>query len=97
MLSALVAAGIEGGYLTSPRLAMVHWQAGDRPLPAQRVTVAGESALWVDPGEVPSDGDIGKLGRALAGGQHGERDELMASTAAYSGLRWGEPSGVRRG
>ena len=34
MLSALVAAGIEGGYLTSPRLAMVHWQAGDRPLPA---------------------------------------------------------------
>jgi integrase len=57
MLSALVAAGIEGGYLTNPRLAKVHWQAGDRP---------------------------------LAGGRHGERDELMASTAAYSGLRWGE-------
>ncbi len=63
MLSALVAAGVEGGYLTSPRLAMVHWQAGDH---------------------------IGKLGRALAAGLHGERDELMASTAAYSGLRWGE-------
>jgi len=30
------------------------------------------------------------LGRALAAGLHGERDELMASTAAYSGLRWGE-------
>ena len=28
--------------------------------------------------------------RPLAGGRHGERDELMASTAAYSGLRWGE-------
>ena len=41
MLSALVAAGIEGGYLTNPRLAMVHWQAGDRPVPAQRVTVRG--------------------------------------------------------
>ena len=90
MLSALVAAGIEGGYLASPRLAMVHWQAGDRPLPAQRVTVSGESALWVDPAEIPSDSDIGKLGRALAAGRHGERDELMASTAAYSGLRWGE-------
>ena len=90
MLSALVAAGIAGGYLTSPRLAMVHWQAGDRPLPAQRVTVSGESALWVDPAEIPSDNDIGKLGRALAAGLHGERDELMASTAAYSGLRWGE-------
>ena len=90
MLSALVTAGIEGGYLTSPRLAMVHWQAGDRPLPAPRVTMAGESALWVDPAQIPADADIGKLGQALAAGRHGERDELMASTAAYSGLRWGE-------
>jgi len=90
MISALVTAGIEGGYLTSPRLAMVHWQAGDRPLPAPRVTVSGESALWVDPAEIPADADIGKLGQALAAGWHGERDELMASTAAYSGLRWGE-------
>ncbi len=76
--------------MTSPRLAMLHWQAGDRPLPSQRVTVSGESALWVDPAEIPSGSDIGKLGRALAGGLHGDRDELMASTAAYSGLRWGE-------
>ena len=90
MLSALVTAGIEGGYLTSPRLAKVHWQAGDRPLPAPRVTMAGESALWVDPDQIPADADIGKLGQALAAGRHGERDELMASTAAYSGLRWGE-------
>jgi integrase len=90
MLSALVAAGIEGGYLANPRLAKVHWQAGDRPLPAPRVSTAGESGLWVDPAEIPAGGDIGKLGRALAAGRHGERDELMASTAAYSGLRWGE-------
>ena len=66
MISALVAAGIEGGYLTNPRLAKVHWQAGKRPLPAQRVTVAGESGLWVDPAEIPADDDIGKLGQALA-------------------------------
>jgi integrase len=26
----------------------------------------------------------------LAAGRHGDRDELMAATAAYSGLRWGE-------
>ena len=90
MISALVSAGLEGGYLANPRLAKVHWQAGDRPLPAPRVSVAGESALWVDPAEIPADGDIGKLGRALAAGRHGERDELMANTAAYSGLRWGE-------
>ena len=90
MISALVSAGLESGYLASPRLAKVHWQAGDRELPAPQVTVAGESALWVDPAEIPAGSDIGKLGRALAAGRHGERDELMANTAAYSGLRWGE-------
>ena len=90
MISALVSAGLEGGYLANPRLARVHWQAGDRELPAPRVTVTGESALWVDPAEIPAGSDIGKLGRALAAGRHGKRDELMANTAAYSGLRWGE-------
>ena len=90
MISALVSAGLDGGYLANPRLARVHWQPGDRPLPATRVSTAGESGLWVDPAEIPSDSDIARLGRALAAGRHGERDELMASTAAYSGLRWGE-------
>jgi integrase len=90
MISALVTAGIEGGYLASPRLSKVHWQAGNRPLPAPEVTVAGESRSWVDPAAIPSEDDIGKLGQALATGVHGDRDELMANTAAFSGLRWGE-------
>jgi integrase len=90
MISALVTAGIDAGYLVNSRLAKVHWQAGDRPVPAPAVSVAGESAQWVDPAEIPSDGDIARLGQALAGGVHGDRDELMASTAAYSGMRWGE-------
>jgi len=90
MISALVGAGIEGGYLANPRLAKVHWQAGDRPLPAPEVTVAGESRSWVDPAEIPSDDDVSNLGQALATGRHGDRDELMACTAAYAGLRWGE-------
>ena len=34
MISAMVTAGLDGGYLTNPRLARVHWQAGDRALPA---------------------------------------------------------------
>ena len=90
MISALVTAGIDGRVPHQPAPGEVHWQAGDRPLPASSVSVAGESALWVDPAEIPSDGDIAKLGQALAAGAHGERDELMANTAAYSGLRWGE-------
>jgi integrase len=90
MLSALVAAGISGGYLTSPRLREVHWQAAGRPLPAPQVSVAGESALLVDPDEIPASIDVARLGRALAAGRHGDRHELMAQTAAYSGLRWGE-------
>jgi len=90
MISALVGAGIEGGYLANPRLAKVHWQAGDRPIPSPEVTVVGESRSWVNPAGIPSGDDIGKLGQALAAGRHGDRDELMANTAAYSGLRWGE-------
>jgi len=90
MVSALVTAGIDGGYLVNSRLAKVHWQAGGRTLPAPAVSVAGESVLWVEPAEIPSDRDISKLGRALAAGVHGDRYELMAQTAAYSGLRWGE-------
>ena len=90
MLSALVSGGLDGGYLANLRLAKVHWQAGQRPVPAPAVSVAGESALWVDPAEIPSDDDVARLSRALGAGPYGERDELMANTAAYSGLRWGE-------
>jgi integrase len=90
MISALVGAGIAGGYLLSPRLREVHWQAAGRPLPEPRVTVAGESGLFVDTAEIPSNTDVARLGQALAAGRHGERDELMAQAAAYSGLRWGE-------
>jgi integrase len=90
MISALVGAGIAGGYLLSPRLREVHWQAAGRPLPEPRVTVAGESGLFVDAAEIPSDTDVARLGQALGGGRHGDRDELMAQAAAYSGLRWGE-------
>jgi integrase len=90
MVSAMVSAGLDGGYVANPRLAKVHWQAGDRSLPAPAVAVAGESALWVDPAEIPSAGDVGGLGRALRAGVSGPRDELMANAAAYSGLRWGE-------
>ena len=79
-----------GGYLASGRLAQVHWQAGDRALPPPRASAAGESALWIDPAEVPADTDVAGLGQALATGLHGDRDELMAVTAAYSGLLWGE-------
>jgi len=90
MISALVTAGIDAGFLVNSRLARVHWQAGDRPLPAPAVSVAGESGQWVDPAEIPSNGDIARLGQALAGGVHRDRNELMANSAAYSGPRWGE-------
>ena len=90
MLSALVTAGIDAGDLVNSRLAMVHWQAEGRPLPTPAVSVAGESALWVDPAEIPSATDVSGLGRALAAGRRGNLYELMACVTAYSGLRWGE-------
>jgi integrase len=88
-LSAMVTAGLKGG-LINPRLREVHWQAGDRPVPEPQASVGGESALWVDPAEIPADDDISKLGQALALSRRGELDELMANVAAYSGLRQGE-------
>ena len=89
-LSAMVTAGITGGYLTNPRLREVHWQAAGRPVPEPEPSTSGESALWVDPAEIPAAADIGKLGQALAAGRRGELDELMANVAAYAGLRQGE-------
>jgi Phage integrase family len=89
-LSALVTAGLKAGYLTSPRLREVHWQAADRPVPEPQASTSGESALWVDPAEIPAATDVAKLGQALADGRRGELDELMANVAAYSGLRQGE-------
>jgi integrase len=89
-LSALVTAGIAGGYLASPRLREVHWQAGDRPSTGPQVSVQGESAQFVDSAEIPAGADVAKLGQALATGRRGELYELMANTAAYSGLRQGE-------
>jgi hypothetical protein len=53
MISALVGAGIEGGYLVNPRLAKVHWQAGDRPLPAPQVSVAGNRRCSSTPPRSP--------------------------------------------
>jgi integrase len=90
MLSAMVGAGIKGGYLVNPVLAEVHWQAGDRPVPTPAAGTAGESSLWVDPSEIPSSDDVALLGKELGGRPLGDRDELMANLAAYSGLRWGE-------
>ena len=87
-ISALVGAGITGGYLASTRLRLVHWQPGDRPAPGPVISVAGESALFVDPAEIPAHADVAKLGQALA--VLGEVYELMACFAAYTGLRWGE-------
>ena len=76
ILSAMVGVGTKGGYLVNPMLAEVHWQAGECPLPAPKVTVAGESSLWVDPGEIPSSGDIARLGKSLAAGPFPVGDPL---------------------
>jgi hypothetical protein len=88
VISALVGAGISGGYLASGRLKDVHWQAQGSPVPAPRAAVAGESVLFVDPAEMPAAGDVARLGQAAGANQR--LYELMVNLAAYAGLRWGE-------
>jgi integrase len=89
-LRAMVNAGISGGYLTNAALGAVTWQPHDKLVPDQKARVQGESAQWVDPAEVPSDTDVSGLATALSLGKGADLDELMAYTAAYSGLRQGE-------
>jgi integrase len=89
-LRAIVNVGNRRGYLLNSTLWDVPWQPEGRPVPAEKAQVQGESVQWVDPAEIPSDGDIAKLAHALSAGRRGELDELMAYMAAYSGLRQGE-------
>jgi len=89
MLSALTGAGIAGGYLANPRLKEVHWQAKGRAAAPPRTVPAGESVLFVDPGEIPAAEDVARFGQAMAGLRRGLY-ELMVYFAAYTGLRWGE-------
>ena len=89
-LAAMVTAGIAAGYLANPRLREVHWQAAGRAAPGPPVSIAGESAQFVDPAEIPAGADVARLGQALARGRYGDLSELMANTAAYTGLRQGE-------
>jgi hypothetical protein len=76
MISALVGAEIAGGYLASPRLKEVHWQAGERPLPAPQVSVAGESPLFVDPTEIPASADVARLGQPPSPGKRKSQQEF---------------------
>jgi hypothetical protein len=51
---------------------------------APKVTVAGESPLFVDPARISRHSDVAKLGQALAE-RGSDVYELMAQLAAYSG------------
>jgi hypothetical protein len=90
LISALAGAGMMGGYLTSARLKDVHWQAHGRPVTSSRGQVAGESVLYVDPGEILGPGDVAALGQAVAA-TCGWLFELMVAsprTAACAGVSW---------
>ena len=54
------------------------------------MSIAGESAQFVDPAEIPDGADVARLGQALARRRYGDLGELMANTAAHTGLRQGE-------
>ena len=84
MLSALVNAGIDAGYLANPRLARVHWQPGERPLPAAPVSVAGESALWVDPAEIPASADVDRLSKVRLTRSSGSTERQPRASARIS-------------
>lgn len=68
MISALVSAGLDGGYLANPRLAKVHWQAGDRLVPTPVVSVAGNPRSGsLPPRSRPATTSPGSAGRSAQG------------------------------
>ncbi len=81
-ISALVSAGLADGYLANARLKEVHWQARGRGIPMPRPQLAGESALFVDSGEIPAAEDVTSLGQAVALTR--VLYELMVNFAAYT-------------
>jgi hypothetical protein len=83
-LSALVTAGIAAGYLTSPRLKEVHWQAAGRAAPGPPVAIAGESILFVAPAEIPPT----LMSPGSAGPQRGRRGDRLFR-------RWPPPPSYR--
>lgn len=44
-VSALIGAGLAGGYLVNPRLVQVHWQPGERLMPEAISAIAGKHRL----------------------------------------------------
>jgi hypothetical protein len=100
MLSAMVSAGLHGGYLVNPMLARVHWQAGDRPLPAQKVTADGDDPARTSSGCPLSARDSRRGGR---GENHGTvRGRLEAGPARTAAPvtgpgRQGRGRGMRNG
>ena len=88
-LSAMVTAGITGGYLASPRLREVHWQAG-APAPGPQVSMPGSPRSSSTPPRSPPAPMSPGSARPWPRGRRGDLHELMANTAAYTGLRQGE-------
>ena len=66
MISALVTAGIDGGYLASPRLAKVHWQAAAGRCPPRGRPWPGSPRCGSTPPRSPPTPTSAKLGQALA-------------------------------
>jgi hypothetical protein len=44
-VSALIGAGLAGGYLVNPRLVQMHWQPGERQMPEAMSAIAGKRRL----------------------------------------------------
>ena len=88
-LSAMVTAGIKGGYLANPRLREVHWQAAGL-CPSRSPARPGSRRCGSTRPRSPPPRISASSARRWPPGRRGELDELMANVAAYAGLRQGE-------
>ena len=95
-LKALVKTGYADGFITNPRLAEVHWQAGNRPMPPRKVQHASEAETFIDPRTLPAHPAVAALAAATQRRRAAKWwEELFIYTAAYTGLRSGELRALR--
>jgi hypothetical protein len=88
MISALVGAGVSGGYLASDRLKGCTGRRGAVRCPRGGRQLRGRACCSWTPAEMPAADDVARLGQAVGANQWVY--ELMVNFAAYTGLRWGE-------
>lgn len=94
VVSGLVQAGLDGGYLENSSLGKIHWRDRITSSGSAKVSVVGLAEGYITADKIPGHDEVAALASAMR-----ERCpwwlELAVHLSAYSGLRFGELAALR--